>query len=139
MLILLSIGGGILAAVLLLPPMSTDGIQPQVVFAPPVTIGPGVWRITVTGVSQNVEHHRYGVMVLNQSATAISETELEVVESMGVMEGGLDLQFTDFGGSGAGRLTGGDFFTLSPLSGSATYDLLLLWDASGEIITQVTI
>jgi flagellin-like protein len=115
---------------------------PQVTFSPPVAQGSGIWKSAVAGVSQSSALSAYQVQVLNGTATSIGATDVSTVKAAGatgVSGGGLTLKFTDIGGSGADKLTGGDFFTLSGTSGSSTYQILLIWKASGDVVSTISI
>jgi flagellin-like protein len=120
----------------------TGGGNPTVAFLPAKNITGG-WRIDIGSVSQSVALGSYKVAVLDGTTVAIPATT--VTATMSATSTGvtptITLRFTDLNGDG--KLTGGDFFVLSGTFGTGssghTYELQLLWTASGSKIVGQTV
>ncbi len=117
------------------PPPSQP--NPVVAFAPAQSVGSGTWKIEVGSVSQAVNLSNYQVSIrLNGTWVSGLQNRMVMVGTVGAA-GGLSLTFADVNGDG--RLTGGDFFTLSGTRTGLSYQLELIWGSSGPRIAAALI
>jgi hypothetical protein len=106
-----------------------------VAFAPAASIGAGQWRLDVGSVSSVGALSSYQVTILNGTTVAIFARTV-AAGSLGT-GGGLTLAYTDVNADG--KLTGGDFFVLSGTGTGFTYQMQLIWLASGSRIVTANV
>ncbi len=122
----------------------TGSGNPTVAFAPATSIGAGQWRLDVGSVSSAVALSSYQVVVLNGTTTAVPVKTIVAgcISSTGAtcpapVSPGLTLSYTDTNADG--KFTGGDFFVLSGAGNGFTYQLQLIWLASGSRIVSANV
>ncbi len=113
----------------------TGSGNPTVAFAPATSIGANQWKIEVGSVSSAVALSSYQVTILNGTTVAITARTV-AAGSLGT-GGGLTLTYTDTNADG--KLTGGDFFVLSGTGTGFTYQMQLIWLASGSRIVSANV
>ncbi len=120
------------------------GGNPTVAFAPARVIGTNQWRLDIGSVSSAVALSSYQVVVLNGTTAAIpAKTVVNgCISSTGAtcpapVSPGLTLSYTDV--TGGGKLTGGGFFVLSGTGTGFTYQMQLIWLASGSRIVSTNV
>ena len=96
------------------------------------------YRFEISSVSRNVPLDCYKVTVLKNGTPLFPGLPTNVTEgSVGAIQGGEDLNFTDSDGNG--RLTVEDYFTLERLDSGTLYEFVLIWAANDNKITGDTI
>ncbi len=115
----------------------TGSGNPTVAFSPARIIGTNQWRLDVGSVSSAVALSSYQVVVLNGTTAAISARTVVAGNICTTGCGGLTLTYTDVNGDN--KLTGGDFFVLSGTGTGFTYQMQLIWLASGSRIVSTNV
>jgi len=96
------------------------------------------YRFEISDVSRTIPLDCYKVAVLKDTTPLFPGLPTNVTEgSVGVIQGGENLIFTDSDGNG--RLTVGDYFTLERPEADTQYELVLIWAANDNKITSETV
>ena len=100
------------------------------------------YKIGVDSVSSAESKASFKVSVLANSSTVAAFTAIGVdtlsggAPSTGAYGGTLDLRYTD--ATGDGKLNNGDWFTLTNVTASTQYQIVLYWKASGNKVSGDT-
>jgi hypothetical protein len=97
--------------------------EPNVQFSAAEASGPNEWIVQVAGVSEPYDYDNFGAVLLRngvRQGEAMSPLQVTTVGN---------ITFTDI--DGGGRLTVGDYFSISTIPNS-TYRLVIIWMDSGN-------
>ncbi len=115
------------------------GTQP-----PTVSFGPAEatavareYTVDVAGVDRAVTLTSFQVVLQNTTGTPSTMFTAALAGGSVGTSGGVTLLYEDLNGDG--KLTGGDFFTVQGVGNPNSYNIILLWKASGSRITERTV
>ncbi|MBI4415361.1 MAG: hypothetical protein HY557_00070 [Euryarchaeota archaeon] len=115
------------------------GTQP-----PTVGLGPaeatqiaGEYTVDIGGVDRSVTLTSFQVVLQNTTGSPTTLFSAALADGSVGTSGGVTLLYDDLNGDG--KLTGGDFFTVRGVANPNSYNIILLWKASGGRITERTV